>query len=132
MILLPMVKTWQSLEWIAKLLLAPPTMLPAILSAQLNGGQSQPSNKVMYQCRNLLRPTTSKWVVLICSINLCPHIVYSSHQVKEMVVAFHYMGGKRLNGKCMEPFSHCTETKNWYVRVPQRVCHHNSGIFWKK
>ena len=51
----------------------PPTMLPAILSEQLNGGQSQPRNELMYQRRNLLRTTTSKWVVLICWINLCSH-----------------------------------------------------------
>ena len=28
-----------------------------------------------------------------------------------MVVAFLYMGGKLFNDKCMEPFSHCAETK---------------------
>ena len=28
-----------------------------------------------------------------------------------MVVALVCMGGKRFNGKCMEPFSHCTEAK---------------------
>ena len=42
------------------------------------------------------------------------------------------MGGKRFNGKCMEPFSHCTEAKNWYVRGSKKGCHDNSSIFWKK
>ena len=37
-----------------------------------------------------------------------------------MVVAFPYMGGKRFDGKCMETFSHCTEAKKWYVRVPNK------------
>ena len=41
-------------------------MLPVILSAQLNGGQSQPRNELMYQCRSLLTTTRSKWV--------CPHL----------------------------------------------------------
>ena len=50
----------QCLEWITKLLLVPPTMLPVLLSAQLNGGHSQLRNELMYQCRNLLRTTTSK------------------------------------------------------------------------
>ena len=49
----------------------PPTMLPAILSEQLNGGQRQSRNELIYQRRNLLTTTTSKWVVLICWINLC-------------------------------------------------------------
>ena len=49
-----------------------------------------------------------------------------------MVVVFFCMGGKRFNGKCVEPFSHCTETKNWYFRVPKIDYHDNSGIFWKK
>ena len=34
-------------------------MLPVILSVQLIGGQSQPRNKLIYQCQNLLRTTTS-------------------------------------------------------------------------
>ena len=49
-----------------------------------------------------------------------------------MVVAFPCMDSKRFNGKCMEPFSNCTESKNWYVRVPKGGCHDNSGIFSKK
>ena len=27
----------------------------------------------------------------------------------------------------MEPFSHCTEAENWYVRVPKSGCHDTSG-----
>ena len=34
----------------------------------------------MYQCRNFVRTTTSKWVVLICSINLCPDIEFALGQ----------------------------------------------------
>ena len=49
-----------------------------------------------------------------------------------MVVAFLCMGGKPFNGKYMEPFSHCTEAKNWYVRVPKRGYHDDSGIFLKE
>ena len=64
MILLPMVKIQQCLGQITKLLPASPHKLPVILSAQLNSGQSQPGNELMYQCQNLLRATTSKWVVL--------------------------------------------------------------------
>ena len=51
-------------------------MLPLIVSAQLIGGQSQSRNEMMYQCQNLLRTTANKWVVLICSINLCPYIFH--------------------------------------------------------
>ena len=60
MILVPMVKI--CLGWITKLLPVAPTMLPVILSAQLNGGQNQPRNELMYQYRILLRTTTSKCV----------------------------------------------------------------------
>ena len=49
-----------------------------------------------------------------------------------MVAVFLFMGSKRFNGKGIEPFSHCTEAKNWYVTVPKRGCHEDSGIFWKK
>ena len=41
-------------------------MLPVILSARLNSGQSQLRNELMCRCRNLSRTATSKWVVLIC------------------------------------------------------------------
>ena len=33
-----------------------------------------------------------------------------------MEVTFLCMGGKRFNGKCMEPFSHCREATNWYLK----------------
>ena len=105
-----------------KVLTCATTMLPVTLPVQLIVNQSQSRNALMYQCRNVFRTTTSQWVVLICSISLC-------HQ---MVVAFLCMGGKRFNVKCIEPFLHCIEEKNWYVRVPKRVCLDNSGIFLKQ
>ena len=46
-----------------------------------------------------------------------------------MVVAFLFVGVKRFYGKCMQPFLHCTEAKNWYVRVPKRGCDDSIGIF---
>ena len=49
-----------------------------------------------------------------------------------MAVEFLRMGGKRFSGKCIEPFSNCTEAKYWYLRVPKRVCHDNFGVFLKK
>ena len=38
-----------------------------------------------------------------------------------MVVAFLCMGGKRFNGKCMKPFSHCTEEKIGIVEFQREV-----------
>ena len=70
----------KTVGWIKKLLLMPPTMLPVILPAQLNCGQGPPKNELIYQCRNVLRITTSKWVVLICSISLCLHIEFALGQ----------------------------------------------------
>ena len=105
-------------------------MLPVVLSEKLNCGQCQPRNKLMCQCRNILRAATSQWMVLICSINLCPHVAFALGQ--RNAGGLLGMGGKRFNGKCMEPFWHCTGAKNWYVRVPKRGCHDNFGIFWKK
>ena len=104
-------------------------MLPVILSAQLNDGQSQPRNELMYQCQNLLRTITSKWVMLIFSISLCPHIEFALSQRNGCGLSLH--GIKHFNGKSTEPFLHCTEAKNWYVRVPKRGCHDNFDIFWK-
>ena len=34
-----------------------------------------------------------------------------------MVEAFLCMGGKRVCGKCIKTFSHCTEAKIWYVTI---------------
>ena len=62
------------------MLFVPPTMLPVTLSAQLNGGKIQPRNVLVYQCRTLLRTTTNKWVVLICSIDLCSHTEFALGQ----------------------------------------------------
>ena len=44
------------------------------------GGQNQPRNELMYQCRNLLRTTTSTWVMLFCSTSLCPRIEFALGQ----------------------------------------------------
>ena len=131
MILISMVQIWLCLDWITKLQLVPPTMLPVVLSTQLNGSQSQPRNELMYQCQSLLRITTSKWVVSICSISLCSHKEFALGQRNGGSLSLHGWY-KRFKDKCMEPFSHCTEAKNWYVRVPDRGCHESSGIFWKK
>ena len=38
-----------------------------------------------------------------------------------MVVVLLWMVGKCFNDKCMGTFSHWTEAKNWYVRVPKVV-----------
>ena len=90
MVLVTKLKIWYCLGCITNLLLVPPTVLPVILSALLNGGQSQPRNELMYQCLNLLRTTTRKWVAMICSINLCQHIGFSLGQRNR--------GGRSLHG----------------------------------
>ena len=38
-----------------------------------------------------------------------------------MVVAFFCMGGKRFNGKCMQPFLHCTEAKIGMLEFQREV-----------
>ena len=122
MILLLIIKSWQCLGWIPKLLLVPPTMLPAILSAQLNGGESQPKNQLMYQSRNLLRITTSKWVVLICSIIRSKKWCWPS-----FACAVNASMTNEWNF-----FRTVQKQEKLYVRAPKRGCHNNSGNFWKK
>ena len=38
-------------------------------------------------------------------------------------MAFLFVGGKRFNGKCMEPFFALYRSKNQYVSVPKGECH---------
>ena len=38
-----------------------------------------------------------------------------------MMVDFLCMGCKRFNGKCMEPFSHCTEARNGMLKIQREV-----------
>ena len=38
-----------------------------------------------------------------------------------MVVAFFCMGGKHFNGKCMQPFLHCTEAKIGMLEFQREV-----------
>ena len=64
-------------------------MLPVILTAQLNGGQSQPRNELMYQYQNLLRTVTGKCVGLIYLINFCPHVQFALSQRNGGGVSLH-------------------------------------------